>query len=131
MSNETSEQNCGWIRIRGLRVEGARVGVYPDEHDSPRPIIVDIGVVTNVATAAHSENLADTIDYDTLAQAVHKVCRSRHYNLIETLCERLAAFIIEAFGVEQVAVEIHKPAATGGATASVAIERSITKPLSR
>ncbi len=112
-----------WIRLRGLQIEGARVGVYPRERDNPRPIIVDLGVATSVAAAADSQRLGDTIDYDALATVVHEVSLSRHYNLIETLCEELARMVMERFAVERVFVEIHKPAACRGATASVAIER--------
>ena len=118
-----TEQTHGWIRLRDLRVD-ASVGVYPGERGRPRPVIIDVGVWAPITRAAASESLSDTIDYDTLAKTISEVSRSRHFSLIETLCEELAVCILERFGVERVSLELHKPGVSTGATASVSIERS-------
>ncbi len=114
----------GWIRLRGVRVEQARVGIYPHELDRAQPIDVDVALWTAIRPAALSQRITDTIDYDSVASYVREVTTERHYPLIESLCERLAAAVMERFDVERVSVEVHKIGVLGPGSASVAIERS-------
>jgi 7,8-dihydroneopterin aldolase/epimerase/oxygenase len=117
-----AEENAsGWIQLSGLRVDGARVGVYA--HERPRSILVDVGVFAPTLVAANTDNLDQTVDYDRLAHLVLEVGRARHYKLLETMCDKLAAAIFERFPVSRVRVAVHKPEATHGATATVSIER--------
>ena len=114
----------GWIRLRGVRIEQARVGIYPHELDRFQPIDVDVSLWAAVRPAALSQRIADTIDYDAVATFVREVTTERHYPLIEALCERLAAAVMERFAVTRVAVEVHKVGVLAPGSASIAIERS-------
>ena len=55
------------IELRGLKVRGNH-GVFAHERADGQDFIVDITVWMNLATAAASDNLADTYDYGQLAQ---------------------------------------------------------------
>lgn len=114
----------GWIRLRGVRIEHANVGIYPHELDHPQPVDVDVSLWAAIRPAALSQRIADTIDYDAVASYVRQVAMERHYPLIESLCERLAAAVMEHFAVERVAVEVHKVGVLAPGSASIAIERS-------
>jgi len=114
----------GWIRLRGVRIEDARVGIYPHERDRPQTIEVDVSLWAAISPAALSERIADTIDYDSVASFVQQVTLARHYALVESLCERLAAALMEHFDVSRVSVEVHKIGIFAPGSASIAIERS-------
>lgn len=119
-----TEQDHGWIRLTGLQVRDCHVGIYPHEQQLPQTLQVDIGVWAAVTPAANSEDVANTINYDSLARLVIEVCRRRHFPLLETVAETLAAEVLEATPAERVTLEVHKPGVYGAAVASVAIERS-------
>jgi len=115
----------GWVRLKGLRAEGARVGVYPHERKNPWPIVVDVALLIPVQPSAQSEQLEDTIDYDQVAHLITELCRSRHFNLIETLAEEIASRLLRVYKPKRVNVEVHKHGILGGATASVEVERGL------
>jgi dihydroneopterin aldolase len=70
---------------------------------------VAIGLDTSKAAA--SDDLADTIDYGSLATRVVSVVEGEPVNLIETLAERIANVCLADRRVEQVEVTVHKPSA--------------------
>ena len=59
--------------------------------------------------AAGSDDLADTVDYGQVADAVHALIVGEPVDLIETLAERIAAACLAFPGVERVKVTVHKP----------------------
>ena len=119
-----STQTHGWIRVRGVRIEDARVGVHPHERDRPQPVVVDVALWAHVARAAETDKITDTIDYGKIAATVVEVTTSRHFNLVEALCEALARALLGRFGVERVQVEVQKPGGLGVGLVSIAVERS-------
>ena len=118
-----NEEGHGWIRLANLQVDGARLGVYPTEHNQPRAVIVDVALWVPTAPAANTDQLTDTIDYDAIAAVVRDVCTSRHFNLLESLSEALATALLERFAVERITLEVQKPGVSAGATATISIER--------
>jgi len=116
-------EDAGWVRLSGLTVTGVRLGAYPAEKDAPRSIRVDAGVWTNTVTPGHTDALDDALDYAKVAAMITDTCQSKHFNLLETLAERLAELLLQEFPVECVELEVYKPDVIGGATASVAITR--------
>ena len=87
----------------------ARHGVLEHEKVEPQLFRVDLTVFLNLAGAARSDDLADTIDYGKLAQATHHLVESESHQLIETVAERVAQMVLTEPGVERVLVTIHKP----------------------
>lgn len=114
----------GWIRLRGLAVDGARIGVYPHERTATQMVVVDVALWVPTAKAAASDSLADTIDYDQVARMTREITLARHYGLLEALAETLAAGLLAQFAADRVSVEVHKPGALALGSVSVAIERS-------
>jgi dihydroneopterin aldolase len=114
----------GWIHLRNLSVEGALVGVHPGEHDTPRPIVVDLDLWMDFAHAATSERLTDTVDYADVDACVRETVRQKHYRLLEGLADTLAKNLFERFArIESLRLELHKPDAIPGADVSVSIAR--------
>ncbi len=116
-------ERLGWIHLRGLHVDGVRVGVYPHEERSAQSVVVDASLASPIGAAADQERIDATIDYDAVARRLRELCRARYYPLLESLCEKLAAALLAEFGPERVRVEVAKPGALAPGTVSVAVER--------
>lgn len=79
------------IEIRGLRVV-CRVGVPEDERAVPQPLEIDLELQVDLAAAAASDDVADTVDYGAVTLAVAEaVCREPH-----ALLERVAGIAADA-----------------------------------
>jgi dihydroneopterin aldolase len=85
------------IELRGLRALGTH-GVLPEERTRPQPFEVDIDLEVDLLDAGRSDDLADTVDYGTVAEAVVAAVAGPHLDLLEALAERIAAAAWRAAG---------------------------------
>ena len=74
----------GDIQIRGLRVL-CRVGVTAEERAAPQPIEVDIDLFVDLAPAAASDRVTDTVDYGAVTTAVADALTTNEHALLERL----------------------------------------------
>jgi dihydroneopterin aldolase len=115
------------IEIRDLRVMG-RHGVLDEEKARAQPFSVDIVAWLDTGPAQHSDALADTVDYGSLAQAAADVVAGRSFLLLEALAGRLAdALLILDPRLEAVEVSVRKlrpPLPLDVASTGVRVRRS-------
>ena len=95
------------IYVRDLRVE-ALIGFHKRERFAPQTLSFDleIGIADDVVFS--SDRVADCIDYDKVASRVKELARERHYNLVETLADRVARTILAEFPAAWVRVAVAK-----------------------
>jgi dihydroneopterin aldolase len=98
------------IELRGLTVRG-RHGVYDHERVSGQDFVVDITVWIDLADAVASDDLADTYDYDVLAQRAADIIAGPPRNLIEAVGGEIADHVMDDERVHAVEVVVHKPQA--------------------
>lgn len=98
------------IELRGLKVRGQH-GVFDHERANGQDFIVDITVWIDLATAAASDELADTYDYAALARLAADVVAGPARNLIETVGAQIADQVMDDERVQAVEVTVHKPQA--------------------
>ena len=98
------------IELRGLRVRGHH-GVYAHERRDGQDFVVDVTVWLDLAPAAASDDLADTVDYGALAQRVAAIVGGEPCDLIEAVAGRVADEVMADPRVEAVEVVLHKPQA--------------------
>jgi dihydroneopterin aldolase len=96
------------IVLRGLAVRGNH-GVFDHERSAGQDFIVDITVWIDLAMAAASDDLADTIDYGGLAQRAADIIGGPARNLIETVAAEIAEDVMADERVHAVEVVLHKP----------------------
>ena len=96
------------IQLRGLTVRGHH-GVFDHERRDGQDFVVDITVWTDLAAAAASDDLADTLDYGALAQRAAAVIAGPPRNLIETVSAEIAEDVMTDERVHAVEVVLHKP----------------------
>jgi 7,8-dihydroneopterin aldolase/epimerase/oxygenase len=96
------------IEVRDLRVTGTH-GALPEERERAQPFSVDIVAWVDMEAAQQSDDLADTVDYGTLAAAAAEVVGGRSYQLLGALAGRLAsALLIVDPRLEAVEVTVRK-----------------------
>src|SRR6201991_39327 len=98
------------IELRGLRVRGNH-GVFDHELPDGQDFAVDVTVWMDLAAAAASDDLADTLDYGALAQRVAGIVGGEPRNLIEAVAGRVADDVMSDERVQAVEVVLHKPQA--------------------
>ena len=98
------------IALTGLRVRGWH-GVLPEERRDGQDFVVDVLLHLDLAPAAASDAVADTVHYGELAQRLAAVVAGEPVDLIETLADRLAGVCLSYPRVERVEVTVHKPSA--------------------
>jgi dihydroneopterin aldolase len=98
------------IELRGLTVRGHH-GVFEHERLNGQDFIVDIKVWIDLAAAAASDDLADTLDYGVLAQRAADIVAGPPRNLIETVAAEIADGVMVDERVHAVEVVVHKPSA--------------------
>jgi len=98
------------ITIAGLRVRGHH-GVYDFERRDGQDFVVDVVLELDLSKAAVSDDVADTVHYGELAEALAKVIAGEPVNLLETLAQRLADGCLADARVAAVTITVHKPQA--------------------
>ncbi len=114
------------IVLRGIEVF-ARHGVFAEERERGQRFLVDVVAALDLSAASASDDLADTLDYGALVQAVHDRVATERWDLIERVAERVADLVLEDARVSAVEVTVHKPEApipVAVADVAVVIRRS-------
>jgi dihydroneopterin aldolase len=95
------------ITIADLEVHW-HVGITKEERSQPQRLLVTLGLDVDMAAAAASDNLAQTIDYAAVTRKVLAFGNDCHWELIETLASDLAAMVLDEFSPTGVTVEVKK-----------------------
>ena len=115
------------IELRGLHLAGI-VGVLPHEQAQAQPLEIDLDVVLDLAAAAASDALTDTVDYGAVCAAAEHVVSTTSFGLLEALAEAIAAAVLAIDGrIDQVTVAVRKlrpPVPQQLGTSGVRITRS-------
>lgn len=95
------------ILIKGLREMGVH-GVLPEEQVRPQPFEVDLELMVDLVSSGVSDDLADTVDYGAVCEAVSRVISTERHELIERMASRIAEVCSADPRVHRVVVEVRK-----------------------
>ena len=101
------------IFLRELKVDTI-IGIWDWERKIRQTIVIDLEMSADIATAAATDDIKDTLDYKGVAKRVQQFVAESSFQLVETLAERIAGIIRDEFGVAWVRVRVHKPGAIRG-----------------
>jgi 7,8-dihydroneopterin aldolase/epimerase/oxygenase len=96
------------VFVHGLEVM-ASVGIFEVEKRYEQRIIVGLDLDVAETYDGVSERIGDVVDYARVASDVISLCQSRHFKLLETLAEAIAANVLRDRRVLGVGVRIEKP----------------------
>lgn len=109
--------------IREIRIP-CRIGIDAWEAECLQTLSVDLRFPVDVAGAAQSDDIAQTVDYRAVADGVFKAHEGRHVQLVETVAETIAAWVLSNTTVAWVEVSVTKDISkTAAKTATISIHR--------
>lgn len=111
------------VYIRDLKVQTV-IGIFDWERSIKQTVSIDIEMGTDIAKAASSDHIADTLDYKSVAKRIIAFTEASGFQLVETLAEKIAGIVREEFSVPWLKLRVSKPGAVRGSQdVGVIIER--------
>jgi dihydroneopterin aldolase len=111
------------VFIRDLRMETV-IGIYEWEREIKQPVVIDLEMGTDIAKAAASDAIEDTLDYKAVSKRLIEFVEGSEFQLVESLAERCAGIVLKEFKVPWVRLTLNKVGAVSAARdVGVIIER--------
>ena len=104
------------VFIEGLEIE-ALIGIYDWERRIRQTLVFDIEMAFDNRIPAASDAIEDTLNYKAVSRRIVDYVTQSDFGLVETLAERVAAIILDEFGVRSVRLKLSKPGAVRGTSA--------------
>ena len=105
------------VHVRDLVVE-AEIGVHAHEHGRRQPLVIEVELDLAPGPFLH---IADTVNYEAVAERARQIAAAGHLKLVETFAERLALACLADERVKAVRVRVDKPEALAPAVAGVEV----------
>ena len=111
------------IFIHALKTE-AIIGIFDWERQVKQTVLIDIEMSADIAKAASTDSIDDTLNYKGVAKRVLAFVEASQFHLVETLAEHVAMLVLEEFAVAWVRIVLSKPGAVRSSRdVGVALER--------
>jgi 7,8-dihydroneopterin aldolase/epimerase/oxygenase len=111
------------VFIRGLNIQ-TTIGFFAWEKEIKQTLVIDLAMGWNTQLAAENDELAKTLDYADISEKIALFANDNPVDLLETLAERLANYLMTTFHIPWLKLSIGKPGAVHNAeTVGVEIER--------
>lgn len=111
------------VYIEGLRIQ-TTIGFYEWEKQIKQTLIIDLALGWDISKAAVNDELDKTLDYAKISEDVERFANANPVDLIETLAERLAAYLMKTYHIPWLILKVGKPGAVHNTTTvGVEIER--------
>lgn len=100
------------------------IGIWEWERRIRQTVVIDLEMSADIAKAAATDDVADTLNYKSVAKRIQDFVSESSFQLVETMAEQIAGIIRDEFSVEWVKVRVNKPGAIRGSRdVGVQIER--------
>ncbi len=117
------------IYLSDLRIETI-IGIYDWERRVRQVVSLDLEMATDIAKAAASDDIEDTLNYKAVAKRLIGFVGESEFQLVETLAERITGIVLDEFNVPWVRLRLNKQGAVRGARdVGVIIERGVKPDL--
>lgn len=115
------------IFLHDLTIETI-IGIYDWERKEKQSIILDLDMGADIAAAASTDAIEDTLNYKAVAKRLIEFVGDSEFQLVETLAERVAEIVLSEFGVKWVRLRVNKKGAVRYAgDVGVIIERGVER----
>ncbi len=111
------------VFIEGLTIQ-TTIGFFAWEKEIKQTLVIDLIMGWDTSVPAKNDELSKTLDYAEISTAIDTFANENPVDLIETLAERLADFLLKTYQIPWLKLKIGKPGAVHNAfTVGVEIER--------
>lgn len=87
----------------------ALIGIYEHEKTDPQRIIVNIDLSVREGEGPQGDDIGHVVSYEIVVKKVEQIIAEGHINLVETLCEKIAAACLRDKRVVAARVRVEKP----------------------
>jgi len=101
------------VFVRGLSIQ-AGIGIHDHEIGRLQTLVIDVSLDL---TPGPVEQLSQTLNYETVAQAARSIAAGGHVGLVESFAEQLALACLAEGRVRRATVRVEKPGALEGTVA--------------
>ena len=95
------------IHIEQLEVSSV-IGVSEHERKTPQRLTINISFWPARQTRDMADKIGQTINYAIVAEETQRFVQGQAVNLIETLADGLAAYLLKKFPIHKITIEIRK-----------------------
>ena len=95
------------IRLNDVTVF-PRLGVAEIEKEWVQKVTLDIELFLDLSQAASSDDVRQTVDYESVYRRTREIAGGRKFHLIESLAGEIAAMILQEFPVRKTIVRVRK-----------------------
>ncbi|MDG1752553.1 MAG: dihydroneopterin aldolase [Thalassotalea sp.] len=111
------------VFIQGLNIQ-TTIGFFAWEKEIKQTLVIDLAMGWNTQLAAENDELDKTLDYADISVKIALFANENPVDLLETLAERLAKYLMNTYHIPWLKLSIGKPGAVHNAqTVGVEIER--------
>ena len=104
--------HCRALSLRRHEV-AVRIGVHAHERQGAQRLWFDVDLCVKLAQApADRDHISQTLDYDFVRDVIAREVGSQHHELQESLCDAIAAALLQQTGVHAVRVPRASPTST-------------------
>ena len=96
------------VFVRDLELM-ALIGIYGHEKTDPQRIIVNIDLSVKEGVGPKDDDISHVVSYEIVVKKVEAIIAEGHINLVETLCEKIAASCLTDKRVMAARVRVEKP----------------------
>ena len=101
-------ENQTYIYFRNLIVFSS-IGIHDIEKTERQRVLLNVKLYLENEFRTKKDLISETIDYDMIRQNIIELASSQHFNLQETLCEKIAQCCLQEKPVTAVEVSSEKP----------------------
>jgi 7,8-dihydroneopterin aldolase/epimerase/oxygenase len=94
------------VFVRDLDCQ-ALIGIYDHEKVKPQRVVVNIDL--SVKEGSGDDDISHVVSYEIIVKKVEAILAEGHINLVETLCEKIAASCLKDKRVIAARVRVEKP----------------------
>jgi 7,8-dihydroneopterin aldolase/epimerase/oxygenase len=94
------------VFVRDLDCQ-ALIGIYDHEKVKPQRVVVNIDL--SVKEGSGDDDISHVVSYEIIVKKVEAIIAEGHINLVETLCEKIAASCLKDKRVIAARVRVEKP----------------------
>jgi 2-amino-4-hydroxy-6-hydroxymethyldihydropteridine diphosphokinase len=102
-----------YIVLTGLKIS-CIIGIFEWERKQKQHVLIDLKFPCDIKRASRGDRITDTVDYKKIAKATIAFVEKSRYQLIETLAEKLAHYLLTHFSISEIDLSVSKPGAIRG-----------------
>lgn len=101
--------NCDAFQVHLHELEVvAHVGTTEGERQHLQRLVFNVTVYPRADIRSLNDDIARTVNYSAIAQAIHEAVQDSRFALIETLATEITARLVDRFPIHRVELEVRK-----------------------